>query len=466
MSQPVRAQPPLRFIPPNYTPIVRSATRLLLPYLRWHYGIGKVEVEGIDRLADLYADFAANKTRFLLAFRHSNPNDPLCMATLVWNRLPRAARARGLKITQPPHSHFIYDRGIPLWAGKLVGWTYAHLGGTPIRRGKADLAGLKSARQLFANGSFPIGAAPEGATNGHNCIVGAIEPGIAQFGFWCVEDLQKSDRSEDVLIVPIGIQYFYDTPPWNAIDRLLRELETATGLEAEPAIATADPLTPDQEMRLYQRLLRLGGQLLTQLEQFYSKFYHQPLPTPAQTAPLDANLDVANAQIADRLSALMNAALTVSEITFNLPPKGSFTDRCRRLEQAAWDRIYREDLPDLETLSPIDRALADRVAQEAEESLWHMRIVETLVSVTGHYVREKFTADRFAETLLLLWDVSRRIQGQFPFPRPKLACQTAIVTVGEPLSVSDRHSAYKANRRQAVTDLTADLQTALEKLIR
>ncbi|NEQ28988.1 MAG: 1-acyl-sn-glycerol-3-phosphate acyltransferase, partial [Microcoleus sp. SIO2G3] len=163
---------------------------------------------------------------------------------------------------------------------------------------------------------------------------------------------------------------------------------------------------------------------------------------------------------------LMNAALNVAEADFNLPPKGSFTDRCRRLEQAAWDRIYREDLPDLKTLSPIDRALADRVAQDADRSLWHMRIVETFVSVTGHYVREKFTVDRFAETLLLMWDITCRIQGNFPFPRPLLARQRAIVTIGESISVSDRHTAYKANRRQAVTDLTADLQAALESMIR
>ncbi|NEQ24690.1 MAG: 1-acyl-sn-glycerol-3-phosphate acyltransferase, partial [Microcoleus sp. SIO2G3] len=325
MSKP-QVQPPLQFISPAYSPIVRTAMRLLLPYLHWRYGIAGVQVEGIDRLADLYAEFAANKTRFLLAFRHSNPNDPLCMASLVWNQLPHAARARGLQITQPPHAHFMYDRGIPLWAGKLVGWAYSRLGGTPIRRGKADLAGLKSARQLFANGRFPMAAAPEGATNGHGSIVGPIEPGIAQFGFWCVEDLQKSDRAEDVLIVPIGIQYFYDRPPWSAIARLLRELETASGLEVEPAIAPADMLTPDQEKHFYHRLLRLGERLLTQLEQFYSKFYHQALPTPQGTAPLDANLDVANDQIAERLHHLMNAALNVAEADFNLPPKGSFTD--------------------------------------------------------------------------------------------------------------------------------------------
>jgi len=50
--------------------------------------------------------------------------------------------------------------------------------------------------------------APEGATNGHSEIVSPLERGVAQLGFWCVEDLVKAGRSETVYIVPIGgIQY-------------------------------------------------------------------------------------------------------------------------------------------------------------------------------------------------------------------------------------------------------------------
>jgi hypothetical protein len=42
------------------------------------------------------------------------------------------------------------------------------------------------------------------------------------------------------------------------------------------------------------------------------------------------------------------------------------------------------------------------------------------------------------------------------------------MTVGEPISVSDRWSTYQTSRqaaRQSVTDLTKDLQKALESLI-
>jgi hypothetical protein len=148
-----------------------------------------------------------------------------------------------------------------------------------------------------------------------------------------------------------------------------------------------------------------------------------------------------------------------------LQPKGSLIDRCRRLEQAGWDWIYREDIKNIETLSPLEKGLADRIAEEAALRMWHMRLVESFVAVTAKYVVEKNTAERFAETTLLIWDVMTRIKGGDPFKRPQLGKQTVQLTIGEPISVSDRWIDYQTSRRKAVTELTKDLQTALEKMI-
>jgi 1-acyl-sn-glycerol-3-phosphate acyltransferase len=455
VSNPVtQVQPPLAFIPPAYNPLVFGVVRSLLPlWRRWRAQIVDVQVKDAEKLVDLYQQFEAGKVRFMLAFRHPSTNDPLCMAYLLWQHVPQLARQQSIRLQHTPHAHFIYDRGIPLWAGEFVGWLYARLGGTPIRRGKVDLMGLRSTRQLFAEGQFPMAAAPEGATNGHNEIVSPIEPGIAQFGFWCLEDLHKAGRDETVLIVPIGIQYRFVGQPWQAIAQLLQQLEADSGLEHPPLDLMDDvDLTPEQESTLYQRLSGLGQHLLTLMEGFYQKFYQQPIAPP-------------NSALPERLHSLLDGALRVAEQYFNLPPKGTVTDRCRRLEQASWDRIYREDLKALEQLSPVERGLADRIAEESSLRLWHMRLVETFVSVTGHYVIEKPTVDRFAEMLLLLCDMVTRIKGKSPFPRPELGAQQVYMTVGEPLSVSDRWQTYQTSRRQAVTTLTKDLQTALEKLI-
>jgi len=452
-------QPPLEFIPPALNPVVLRGVQLILPsWLRLQTNITHIQADNVETLVDIYRQFQAGKIRFLMAFRHPSVDDPFCMGYLLSHLVPEVARQQSISLQQPIHAHFIYDRGIPLWAGAWVGWLYSRMGGTPIHRGKLDRIGLRSARDLFANGRLPMAAAPEGATNGHNEIVSPLEPGIAQMGFWCVEDLLKAGRSEQVLIVPVGIQYRYVQPPWKPLEKLLSELEAASGLPVNEESPETDVLTQNSNEHrnsLYRRLYRLGEHLLSLMEAFYAQFYHQKLPTNGE-------------QFAARLHALLDAALQVAEQYFSLQPKGSLIDRCRRLEQAGWDLVYREDIKNMEALSPVERGLADRIAEEANLRMWHMRLVESFVAVTGNYVLEKFTVERFAETTLLMWDTIARIKGGNPFHRPRLGKQWVQMTVGQPISVSDRWETYLANRRsakQAVADLTHDLQTALSGMI-
>jgi hypothetical protein len=427
----------------------------LLPlYLRSKTALRQIDTENVATLVDLYHQFQAGKNRLFLAFRHPSADDPLCLAHLLWKAVPKVAKQQGIQLEAPIHAHFMYDRGIPLWAGERMGWLYSQLGGTPIHRGKIDLVGLRSARDLFVNGQYPLAAAPEGATNGHSEVISPLEPGISQLAFWAVEDIRKAGRSEQVLILPIGIKYRYITPPWAALEQLL------TGLEHDIGVAQTTAATGN-ETELYERLYQLGGHLLVKMEEFYTRFYHRALPDATSELP------ASHEQLITRLNTLLDVALQVAEEYFGLSAKGTFIDRCRRLEQAGWDYIYRDDLKP-ETISALDRGLADRVAEEADLRVWHMRIVESFVAVTGNYVREKPSAERFAETALLMWDMIARIKGESPFNRPKLGDQAAVVTIGHPLSVSERWESYQGGRRnakQAVAELTQTLQTELEQLI-
>ncbi|GAB4284084.1 MAG: hypothetical protein Fur0025_14630 [Oscillatoriaceae cyanobacterium] len=150
---------------------------------------------------------------------------------------------------------------------------------------------------------------------------------------------------------------------------------------------------------------------------------------------------------------------------FDIKPKGGLVDRCRRLEQAGWDCIYREDIENPDALSPVERGLANLVAEEASLRMWHMRLVESFVAVTGQYVRENPSFERFAETTLLVAKTISRIKGGNPFAGELLGQQRVVLQVGEPLSVTARWDAYQTNRRAAVSELTADLQGALEAMI-
>ena len=140
---------------------------------------------------------------------------------------------------------------------------------------------------------------------------------------------------------------------------------------------------------------------------------------------------------------------------------------CLPFEDAGWSYIYREDVPDIEALSPLKRGLADWIAEEADLRMRHMRLVESFVAVTVDYLQKPPQAEHFAEVALIIFDMVSRIGGKSP-ARPRLGWRQAKITVGEPISVTQRwenSSGDRLSARQAVSDLTRDLQTALEELI-
>ena len=472
MSEEIRcAQPKLKFVPPHFNPWVHQLAYLSLPLLlrlrtrNWlPSGIAKVEGSNLEVLAELFHQFQMGKVRFLIAFHHPEVDDPLSIAYMLSRQMPKVARQQGISLQNPIHTHFLYDRGMMLWAGNWLGWLFSSLGGVPIRRGKRiDLECLRTARDLFANGKLPIAVAPEGATNGHGAIVSPLESGVAQLGFWCVEDLVKANRDETVMILPMVIKYYYLDHPWEKLNWLLSELETNSGLSVQKTEPSA---IKNREEVYYQRILRLAEHLLSQLEDFYRRFYHQDLPeiTTAQSTSPEKVLDI-------RLQRLRETALQVAEKYFGLEPQGTLEKRCRRIEEATWNYIYREDFPsieDLNTLPSLQRGLSDWVAKEANLQVRHMRLVETFVVATADYVREKTTFERLAEISLLMFDLLARVrEGKIP-GRPRLGWRKAQITIGEPISITQRWSSYQSSRRgakQAVRDLTQDLQVALEKLV-
>ena len=473
-----RAAPPLTFIPPVYSPWIMRMVHWALPFLLrvrirpWlPAGISRIEVKEVERLVRLYAELEAGESRFLMAVRHVEVDDPLTGLYLCSRAVKRAAEAQGISLRQPIHTHFLYERGMTLWAGKGLGWMLSRIGGVPIRRGRRpDWLALKAARKLMIQGTMPMVIAPEGATNGHSERLGPLEPGVAQLGFWCAEDLASAQRSEKVFIVPIGIQYRYEHPYWPQLQDLLTRLEEESGLLGQTTLA------PTADKDCYLRILRLGIYLMTTMEAFYARFYQQAFETqPADiekfSDPKVTDLDPAT--YSDRLHALLDGALKVAEQFFNLPGKGSVVDRCRRIEEASWQVIYREDLPELSGLSPFEKGLADWAAQEASLRELHMRVVESFVAVDGEYLKEKPSFERCAEMAMLMFDLVSKLSDH-PHPgglgtgRPRLGKRWVTMTVQPPISVSDRLVEYQQNRRKgrtAVAQLTEEIRLSLEDTI-
>jgi len=450
---PMPTAAPLDFLPPRLDRRVLALSRRLLPwYLRSQCAITCIEVQHLERLVDAMERFQAGESRLLLAFRHPSVDDPACLAHLIWRDLPREGRRLGRRWRPFPHFQFLYDRGIPLWAGPRIGWLLQRLGGCSIQRGKLDTAALRTARQLLLDGPYPLAVAPEGATNGHNERLSALEPGAAQLAFWTADDLAKAQRPEAMTVLPIGVQYRFSGNAWPAIEALLGQLEQECGLATKPAPQ------PDPEA-LYPRLFALAERMLSLMETFYRESYHRDLPaTPTAAA---AASETANLALAQRLKRLLETALAEVEESLAIEPRGDLASRCRRLEQAAWDRLYLAAPP-----TALEQGLADRLAEETAQRLWHMRLVESFVAVSGDYVKERPSQERFADTLLLLWDTQARILGRDPATRPRLGPRTALVSLGEAMAVTPLLEDYHHDRRRAVARLTADLQRQVEALIR
>ena len=470
-------QAPLAALPPAYRPWLLHLLQAALPLLlRWRLlawlpaGIRHCRLEGGERLLALIAQFQQGNCRLLLAFRHSDVDDPLCGLWLFGRGLPRLARQRGIRLRRPLHVHFLYDRGMPLWGGRPLGWLLAGLGGVALRRGRRpDWGALRQARRLMLEGAFPLALAPEGATNGHGECLGPLQPGAAQLALWCCDDLRRAGRRQAVWIVPIGIRYSYPGRPWRRLDRLLGQLERQLALgphQPLPPVPPALQAAPADLQRRYRRLLRLGLTLLEELEGFYGRFYPAvPMAarsTPGLAAPEDGHGADGNgvdgsgedsarthpaASLEQRLADLLDRALQVAERHFGLEASGTLADRCRRLEEAGWQWIYREDLPPRRQLSPLQRSLADRVAHEASLALVHMRLVESFVAVSGHYVAEQPSFERFAETCLLLHDALARLRGSGLPARPTLGWRVAELRVLEPIRV-DTWLADQQDQRQ------------------
>ena len=438
-----RLQPPLAPIRPAYRPLVLRLVHALLPLvLRWRLvrwlpaGITHLELGNGEALVALLEQFRQGRCRLLLAFRHSAVDDPLCGLWLLSRGLPPRLR--------PQPVHFLYDRGMPLWAGRTLGWLLSALGGVSLRRGRQpDWSALRQARELMRNGSFPFAVAPEGATNGLGDCLGPLEPGSARLALWCRDDLRRAGRSETVWIVPIGIHYRYPDAPWPRLECLLGRLEAQMGLAPLPAQdpPQAPAGTPAQRCR--RRLLRLGERVLAELEAFYGRFGDGGGPAAAGSGGDGGSGGAGGDPSCDqRIDALRERVLRLAETRLDVPAAGTAADRCRRLEEVAWQWIHREDLPPRHRLAPLQRALADRAAAEAALALQHMRLVETFVAVSAGYLDPDCSDpagepsfERCADVALLLHDGLARLGGGALPARPRLGRRHARLQVAEPIAV-------------------------------
>ncbi len=464
MSRPSRgAQGGLAFLAPRFSPAVHTFLSAVSPlYLRFGEGISAVRTERAETLVSELEAFCAGRSRLIIAFRHPSVSDAPLLAYLFTRRLPRIARRLGSRLPRRTHVHFLYGRGVPVWAGAALAWILPRIAAIPVYNRRHDSRGMAAVRKTALEGRFPLALAPEGQVSYHNKAFGELEAGTGRIALWCRDDLRAAGRSEDVRILPLSIEYRYPGEGREALVGILREIAARTGLEV-------DVDTADDRARVYELLLDLTGRLLSRIESAYHVTFGAPAGDPAVTAPESVTAGPPGAAAPEtpaalrrRIVALCDRVLRVGENVHGLASDGSLLDRVFRLRDAGWRRMFRDDL---EALSPLERTLADAAAEEAKITTRHMELVDVLEYLDPAYISPEGPFERLAEYAVNLQDVVNRLLGGTIAGRMRIKGREAVVCAGTPVSV-DEFAVGGTPSRTAASQITNYIRSEFTSLTR
>ena len=467
----IHARAPLPALKPNYTPWVRRGVQILAPlYLRYALGIQRFEVSGGTDFIRLVDEFQQGRCRFAVAFRHPNVMDPQCVYYLFSNRAPSLAKRHRVQLGKPPHVAFLYGRGVPLWAGNLVGWILPRIGAMPVLQGASDAAGLSQIRKAYLNGDFPIALAPEGQVSYHNHRVDRVEPGPATLSMWCYEDLRAAGRSEEVYILPVAPIYRYTGDPVKRLKYIFSKIAGLTGFSATAHISSRESAL--------STLIAASDHLAGRLEAHYSTVFGY---RPGESDEADDTVR----EVMKRFERIARYVLGYVEHNYGIVLRpagdGAIVPRIFPVRRKGWNRTFREDL-DLDRLSPVERTLADRGAVEAYLVSRHLELVDILAYFDVRYATESDDMNRIIEVALNLYDVASRCIGETIAGRLSLPSEVTM-RIGKAIPVSsyieggaksekteqraDRSrvtGSQRRARRDAIEEISGSLYTALEDL--
>lgn len=416
----------LRFVPPRLNTRVLRFARVFAPlYVRLALHLRVRAPHNIDTLLQEFQRFFSGSGKLILVFRHVHVHDAQVMFYLFNNLLQRQAKKRGIKYPRRPHAHFLYGRGVPVWAGKYLEWLFSRLGGIPVHHRKMDREGLDVVRRYMRQGPYPVALAPEGQVTYHNQVVHDLEPGFAQLALWARSDAEQAGQNREVRILPISQYYHYGKDGVNIRAELIDALVREAGLEV-----SVEPRNP---AAVQQRIHEIGARLLSKIESFYSRYYGISAldPQHANIRPEDCSRK--------RVGHLVDEILKMQERRLGIihPPKG-FTPRIYIVRMAGWNRIFvqEQDGAAKSSDSLLDQELQDYIAAEAGLFARHLEVVDLLAYLQPEHALQSEDVNRHIEFLLNLLDAVNRLKGGTIGQRSHPRSSEVSITVGTPISLN------------------------------
>ena len=215
------------------------------------------------------------------------------MVQLITRILPREARRRRQALGGLPHAHFLYGKGVTLWAGGGSAFLIPRIAGLPVVNRRADTQALANVRRFLTEGPYPVALAPEGQVTYHNHLPGS--PGNRQRaagrlvpgGSGEAGAQRRGPGAAGGLRVPLPADQ----------ERLLEDLIAR--------IARIGGLRAPEPGPARERLLDLTEQLIVKIEGFYARFFGGGPAAPAG--------------LRERIERVCDAALRVPERFMGLP---------------------------------------------------------------------------------------------------------------------------------------------------
>jgi len=306
------------------------------------------------------------------------------------------------------------------------GWLLNRIGVYSVIRGFADRESLRMTRKLLAELDRKVVIFPEGLVYEHNDRLLEFQSGVAQLGFWALDDLEKAGKPLSLPLVPLAIKYRCCAAPEPAIERGLSGLERTLGLPAVP------------KEGIYPRLRRLGSHVVGTLEQ---KEGIKPDPE----GDLGERIRIVRRKTLERVARAIGATVNDRE------PAGEQLHHLFN-ELKAWVGRPPEGQNDYE-----ERLYQQRLATAAPLFAELVRLHNT-VAVTGDYVASEPTAERFLEVLgRLQMEVWGKVRHEAPL--------RAVVRVAPPIRLEERREEYRQNKRATVAAVTAELQGTIRAML-
>lgn len=206
------------FIPPKLNYPFLWFTDFSLPLLfKTIHNLDSIHVSEADRKTIR----SLKKERLILVANHPTTKEPPVVYTLANIMSSRF--------------HYMASREVFDWGNGMVGDFIQSIGAYSVIAGTNDKDSLKATRKILSEPGGKLALFPEGEpTSGLNDCLLPFQPGIAQLGFWGLEDAMKKDNLAKVLILPCFIKYKMNQPIevlQKDMDRSLTVLESRMGID-------------------------------------------------------------------------------------------------------------------------------------------------------------------------------------------------------------------------------------------